>query len=144
MTARPSPHDLARDPGSDPGLAPTRPSLYRRLLGGSEGAGATSADGTTKRDEAELAERLDTILNIAERLAATHDRAALFRTVVDETRRSGGVGEGVLATLVDAGFVGLARRVAAADSFIPLGDAARYLLVSEQLIEQGARSLLAR
>ena len=44
--------------------------------------------------------------------------------VVDETRRSGGVGEGVLAALVDAGYVGAARRVAAVDSFIPLGDAA--------------------
>ena len=32
--------------------------------------------------------------------------------IVDETRRSGGVGEGVLAALVDGGFVGAARRVA--------------------------------
>ena len=45
--------------------------------------------------------------------------------VVDETRRSGGVGEGVLAALVDAGYVGAARRVAAVDSFVPLGPAAR-------------------
>ncbi len=42
--------------------------------------------------------------------------------VVDETRRSGGVGEGVLAALVDAGYVGAARRVASVDSFIPLGN----------------------
>jgi 2-oxoisovalerate dehydrogenase E1 component len=62
--------------------------------------------------------------------------------VVDETRRSGGVGEGVLAALIDAGFVGSARRVASADSYIPLGGAARHLLVSEEMIEQGARSLL--
>ena len=41
--------------------------------------------------------------------------------VVDETRRSGGVGEGVLAALVDAGYVGSARRIAAVDSFVPLG-----------------------
>ena len=39
--------------------------------------------------------------------------------VVDETRRSGGVGEGVLAALVDAGYVGAARRVASADSYHP-------------------------
>jgi 2-oxoisovalerate dehydrogenase E1 component len=62
--------------------------------------------------------------------------------VVDETRRSGGVGEGVLAALVDAGYVGAARRVAAIDSFLPLGAATRHLLVSEDMIEQGARSLL--
>jgi 2-oxoisovalerate dehydrogenase E1 component len=62
--------------------------------------------------------------------------------VVDETRRSGGVGEGVLAALIDAGFVGSVRRVASADSYIPLGGAARHLLVSEEMIEQGARSLL--
>jgi 2-oxoisovalerate dehydrogenase E1 component len=64
--------------------------------------------------------------------------------VVDETRRSGGVGEGVLAALVDAGYVGVARRVAAVDSFIPLGPAAKHVLVSEEQITQGARSLLSR
>jgi 2-oxoisovalerate dehydrogenase E1 component len=62
--------------------------------------------------------------------------------VVDETRRSGGVGEGVLAALVDAGYVGVARRVAAYDSFIPLGPAAGHVLVSEEQILQGARSLV--
>jgi 2-oxoisovalerate dehydrogenase E1 component len=62
--------------------------------------------------------------------------------VVDETRRSGGVGEGVLAALVDAGYVGAVRRVSAVDSFIPLGNAAKHLLVSEEMIEQGANSLL--
>lgn len=39
--------------------------------------------------------------------------------VVDETRRSGGVGEGVLAALVDGGYVGVARRVASVDSLVP-------------------------
>jgi len=62
--------------------------------------------------------------------------------IVDETRRSGGVGEGVLAALVDAGYVGAVRRVAAADTFIPLGNAAKLTLVSEEAIEQAARSLL--
>jgi 2-oxoisovalerate dehydrogenase E1 component len=62
--------------------------------------------------------------------------------IVDETRRSGGVGEGVLAALVDAGYVGAVRRVSAVDSYIPLGNAAKYLLVSEEMIEQGAHSLL--
>ena len=64
--------------------------------------------------------------------------------VVDETRRSGGVGEGVIAALVDAGYVGAARRVAAVDSFVPLGPAARHVLVSAEAITQGARTLLAR
>ncbi|MFG3684326.1 transketolase C-terminal domain-containing protein [Micromonospora chalcea] len=64
--------------------------------------------------------------------------------VVDETRRSGGVGEGVLSALVDTGYVGAARRVAGLDSFVPLGPAARQVLVSEEAITQGARTLLAR
>jgi 2-oxoisovalerate dehydrogenase E1 component len=64
--------------------------------------------------------------------------------VVDETRRSGGVGEGVVAALVDGGYVGVARRVASVDSFVPLGPAATHVLVSEDSILQGARSLLER
>jgi 2-oxoisovalerate dehydrogenase E1 component len=64
--------------------------------------------------------------------------------VVDETRRSGGVGEGVLAALVDAGYVGVARRVASVDTFIPLGPAARHVLVSEEAITDGARAIVAR
>ncbi len=63
--------------------------------------------------------------------------------VVDETRRSGGVGEGVLAILVDGGYVGAARRVAAVDSFVPMGPAAEQVMISEEQIARGARSLLA-
>jgi diguanylate cyclase (GGDEF)-like protein len=37
--------------------------------------------------EAELAERLDTVLGIAGRLAASHDRAELFRMIVDDAKR---------------------------------------------------------
>ena len=62
--------------------------------------------------------------------------------VVDETRRSGGVGEGVVAGLVDAGFTGRMARVASHDSFVPLGDAARLVLVSEADIEAAARRLV--
>jgi 2-oxoisovalerate dehydrogenase E1 component len=62
--------------------------------------------------------------------------------VVDETRRSGGVSEGVLAALVDAGFPGAMARVAAEDSVIPLGDAAEHVLVSEAGIEAAARRLV--
>jgi len=62
--------------------------------------------------------------------------------VVDETRRSGGVSEGVIATLIDGGFRGRIARVTAADSFVPLGDAANLVLVSEPEIEAAARRLL--
>ncbi|NUR27488.1 MAG: hypothetical protein HOV83_16870, partial [Catenulispora sp.] len=63
--------------------------------------------------------------------------------IVDETRRSGGVAEGVLATLVDAGYVGAVRRVSAADTYVPLGPAARTVLVGEDVILAAARTLLA-
>ena len=64
--------------------------------------------------------------------------------VVDETRRTGGVSEGVVAALVDAGFDGRLARVASKDSFIPLGDASNLVLVSEPEIEQAALQLAAR
>jgi len=62
--------------------------------------------------------------------------------VVDETRRTGGVSEAVLAALVDGGFRGAIRRVTSADSFIPLGAAARTVLLDEQTISQAARELI--
>ena len=62
--------------------------------------------------------------------------------VVDETRRTGGVSEAVLATLVDGGFRGAIRRVTSADSFIPLGDAARTVLLDEQTVHRAARDLI--
>ena len=55
--------------------------------------------------------------------------------VVDETRRTGGVGEGLVAELLDAGFDGRLARVSSKDSFIPLGDAANLVLLSEAEIE---------
>jgi len=63
--------------------------------------------------------------------------------VVDETRRTGGVSEGVLAGLLDAGFRGRMARVTSQDSFIPLGDAAEHVLVSEADIEAAARRLVS-
>jgi 2-oxoisovalerate dehydrogenase E1 component len=63
--------------------------------------------------------------------------------VADETRHSGGVGEGVLATLVEAGFPRRVARVASRDSYIPLGAAADLVLLSESDIEQAAWALLA-
>jgi 2-oxoisovalerate dehydrogenase E1 component len=62
--------------------------------------------------------------------------------VADETRRTGGVSEGVITTLIDAGFTGRIARVASQDSFIPLGDAAAAVLMSQHEVEQAARDLL--
>jgi 2-oxoisovalerate dehydrogenase E1 component len=61
--------------------------------------------------------------------------------IVDETRETGGVGEGVLAALVEQGFTGRVKRVASRDSFIPLGDAALHVLLSEDTIEAAAIKL---
>jgi 2-oxoisovalerate dehydrogenase E1 component len=63
--------------------------------------------------------------------------------VVDETRHAGGVGEGVVTALVEGGFRGSIARVAAADSFVPLGAAANLVLVQEEEIERAATTLLA-
>jgi 2-oxoisovalerate dehydrogenase E1 component len=63
--------------------------------------------------------------------------------IVDETRRSGGVSEGVLAALNDAGFGGVVSRVTSEDSFIPLGDAADLVLLSETAISAGAMAVAA-
>ncbi|HEC10180.1 MAG TPA: MFS transporter [Acidimicrobiales bacterium] len=64
--------------------------------------------------------------------------------IVDETRRSGGVGEGVVTALVEGGYRGPAVLVAGEDSFVPLGEAAATVLVSEARIEAAVRSLVAR
>ena len=63
--------------------------------------------------------------------------------VADETRHSGGVGEGVVTALVERGFAGRIARVASYDSFIPLGDAADLVLLHEDTIERAALELLA-
>ncbi|MFC7649944.1 hypothetical protein ACFQX6_63615 [Streptosporangium lutulentum] len=62
--------------------------------------------------------------------------------IADETRRTGGVSETVIAELLDRGFTGKIARVTSSDSFIPLGDAAKHVLLSEDTIEEAARKLL--
>jgi 2-oxoisovalerate dehydrogenase E1 component len=64
--------------------------------------------------------------------------------IVDETRSSGGVSEGILAALLDNGYTGAMARVCSADSFIPLGDAALAVLLSEDTIEAAAIKLARR
>jgi 2-oxoisovalerate dehydrogenase E1 component len=60
--------------------------------------------------------------------------------VVDETRRSGGVGEAVVSGLVEAGYHGRISRVAAEDTFVPLGGAADLVLVGVDDILQAVRT----
>ena len=62
--------------------------------------------------------------------------------VVDETRRTGGVGEGIVAELVDAGFRGPLGRVAAKDSFVPLGAAADLVLVGVDDVVAAAMAIV--
>jgi len=78
-------------------------------------------------------------LPVAEIARHAHDVGRVV--VVDETRHSGGVGEAVVSELVEAGYRGDLKRVAARDSFIPLGDAARLVLVSADDIEGAVRSI---
>ncbi len=63
--------------------------------------------------------------------------------IVDETRRSGGVSEGLVTGVLEAGFTGRMMRVASDDSFIPLGDAADLVLLQQRDIEDAAHLLLA-
>ena len=63
--------------------------------------------------------------------------------IVDETRSSGGVSEALCALLVDAGFQGKIRRLNSPDSFIPLGDAAFQVLLSEDTILDAALKIMA-
>jgi 2-oxoisovalerate dehydrogenase E1 component len=64
--------------------------------------------------------------------------------IVDETRRTGGVGQQVLAALVEGGYRGRLARVASHDSFIPLGDAALHVLLDEDSVERAAVGLLGQ
>jgi 2-oxoisovalerate dehydrogenase E1 component len=62
---------------------------------------------------------------------------------VDETWHSGGVGEGIVTALVENGFAGPIIRVASRDSYVPPGDAANTMLLSEDDIERAVRRLLS-
>jgi 2-oxoisovalerate dehydrogenase E1 component len=75
-------------------------------------------------------------------LWAAQGVAALL--VVDETRTSGGVSEGVVTALAEAGFDAPVARVTSADSFVPLGPAADAVLLQEGEILAAAHRLLRR
>ena len=61
--------------------------------------------------------------------------------VVDETRRSGGVSEGVVTALVEGGYAGRIARVTAEDSFVPLGPAAAHVVLTEDDVVAALSSL---
>jgi 2-oxoisovalerate dehydrogenase E1 component len=58
--------------------------------------------------------------------------------VVDETRKSGGVAEGLVTGLVEGGHAGRVARVTSADTFVPLGPAAATVLLSEDDVATAA------
>ncbi|HEV8280829.1 MAG TPA: sensor domain-containing diguanylate cyclase [Candidatus Limnocylindrales bacterium] len=89
MSARVRSRDHAASPRRARGSGAARPALFRRLLDDPSGTASRAARPDAYQGlETELAERLDSVLGIAERLAATHDRPEVFRTIVDETRRA--------------------------------------------------------
>ncbi len=73
-----------------------------------------------------------------------HARATGRVLVVDECRHTGNVSEQIAAELLDAGYRLPFRRVTSADCFIPLGEAANSVLVSQGEIISAARALLGR
>ena len=78
-------------------------------------------------------------LPIADVLAAVRRTGRAL--VVDETRHTGGVGEGVITALIESGFAGPIARVSSEDSFIPQGPAAEHVLLAEPDIEKSAITL---
>jgi len=71
------------------------------------------------------------------------ERATGRVLVVDECRHSGNLSEQIAALLLDAGYRLPFARITGADSFIPLGEAARFVLPSEDEIITRARALVA-
>ncbi len=62
--------------------------------------------------------------------------------MVDECRRSSGIADAVVADLVERNASLRFRRVTGLDTYIPLGEAANRVLVQEDDIERGLRTLL--
>jgi 2-oxoisovalerate dehydrogenase E1 component len=62
--------------------------------------------------------------------------------VVDEGRRSAGVGEGIITALVEAGFGAISlKRVVGADTYTPLAGAALLVLPGDAEIVAAASGL---
>ena len=82
---------LAAGPTTHGSGASATGSILRRMAGNERStvpsALSAASEDLGPRAEAELAERLDTVLEIVGRLAASHDRAELVRMIADETKR---------------------------------------------------------
>jgi 2-oxoisovalerate dehydrogenase E1 component len=79
-------------------------------------------------------------------VAAIRRHAAECKAVLvaDECRATGGgIADAVIAALAEDGYAGLLRSVRAADSYVPLGDAAHLVLISEAQIVEAARAMAA-
>ena len=63
--------------------------------------------------------------------------------IVDETRRIGGVSEGLVTGVLEAGFGGRLARVTSRNTPVPVGPAAGLVLLSEKEISSTARALCA-
>lgn len=81
------------------------------------------------------------LVPLPERQVVEHARECGRLLVVDECRKSGNVSEALAAAVLDAGLQIPFARVAGADSYIPLGDAANLVLVDENEILAAAREL---
>ena len=74
-----------------------------------------------------------------------HARDCARILVVDEGRRSAGVGEGVITAITEAGLGGKPlARVVGDDTYTPLGGAANTILPSDAAIVAAAAALTAR
>jgi 2-oxoisovalerate dehydrogenase E1 component len=140
-------------PSPDQALSPWQPRVYQPqasdLLIITYGNGVPMALRCARklaRETGAAARVLDLRwLKPLDRQAIAEHAAACQRIVVfDEGRPDGGIGEAVVAALVDAGQGGLAiRRVTGADCYIPLADAANLVLASEAGLLDACHSLLS-
>ena len=82
------------------------------------------------------------LVPLNEAFIAAQARGARRILVVDEGRRSAGVGEGILTALVEAGFGAVpVRRVVGADTFTPLAGAAFLVIPSDEQVIEAGRAL---
>jgi len=82
------------------------------------------------------------LLPLNETAIARHARECTRILVVDEGRRSAGVGEGIITSIIEAGLGAKpVRRVVGADTFTPLAGAAFLVLPSEDEIVAAAAAL---
>jgi len=83
------------------------------------------------------------LLPLNEAAIARHARECTRVLVVDEGRRSAGVGEGIITAIIEAGLGGKPlKRIVGADTFTPLAGAALLVLPSEDEIVAAAATLL--